>query len=293
MIDVQRLRVLKHVAEHGSFSKAAAALLLTPSAVSQQISALERSLGTAVVERGARGTQLTEPGRMLVETADVIIAELASTQERIGRLTNGLVDRLTVATFASGGQRLLPAALQRFSQAHPHVEFDVYEFDPQDSIPLVRQGKADLALAYHFDGPPPVTQKQSLEWTPSMDDPMWIVLPRHHRLADRPSIALSELRNERWVQGCLKINEILEGYARLAGIEIHVSCNTTDYTFAQALIAAGVGIGLVPEVALTPSQELVAIPLRQPHPSRYIGVVTRRRRPHPLIKDLLKAISDR
>src|SRR5688572_5630881 len=152
MIDVQRLRVLQQVAEHGSFSKAAAALLLTPSAVSQQISALERSIGTAVVHRGARGTQLTEPGRMLVETADVIIAELTSTQERIGRLTSGLVDRLTVATFASGGQRLLPAALQRFSEQHPHVEFDIFEFDPTDSVPLVRNGKADLALAYHFDG---------------------------------------------------------------------------------------------------------------------------------------------
>lgn len=124
-----------------------------------------------------------------------------------------------------------------------------------------------------------------------MDDPMWIVLPRHHRLADRAMIALSELKNERWVQGCLKINEILEHYARLAGIEIHVSCNTTDYTFAQALIAAGVGIGLVPEVALVPNKDLVAIPLRPPHPSRFIGVVTRKRRPHPLIKDLLSAMA--
>jgi molybdate transport repressor ModE-like protein len=291
MIDVQRLRVLQQVAEHGSFSKAAAALLLTPSAVSQQISALERSLGTAVVQRGARGTQLTEPGRMLVETADVIIAELTSTQERIGRLTNRLVDRLTVATFASGGQRLLPAALQRFSRKHPQVEFDVFESDPQDSIPLVRHGQADLALAYHFDGPPPVNPGDNLEWTPIMDDPMWIVLPRHHRLASRQLIGLSELGGERWVQGCSRINEILQSYARLAGIEIHVSCNTTDYTFAQALIAAGVGIGLVPEVALTSGKDLVAVPLQQPHPSRFIGVVTRKRRPHPLIKDLLNAMN--
>jgi len=294
MIDVQRLRVLREVAEHGSFSKAAAALLLTPSAVSQQISALERSLGTAVVERGARGTQLTEPGRMLVETADVIIDELLSTQERIGRLTSGRVDRLTVATFASGGQRLLPAALQRFSASHPNVEFDVFESDPGDSIPQMRQGKADLALAYHFDGPPPITpaDRSGLEWTAVMDDPMWMVLPRHHRFAGRSSIALAELGGERWVQGCVKINEILESYAALAGIRIHVSCNTTDYTFAQALIAAGVGIGLVPEVALTPNDQLMAIPLEPPRPSRYIGVVTRKRRPHPLVKDLLKALAE-
>jgi molybdate transport repressor ModE-like protein len=295
MIDMQRLRVLREVAEHGSFSKAAAALLLTPSAVSQQIAALERSLGTTVVERGARGAVLTEPGKLLVETADVVIAELQSTQEQIGRMARGRTDRLTVATFASGGQRLLPAALTRFSARHPGVEFDVFEYDPEESIPMVRSGKADLALAFHFDGPPPVGEpdRSGLEWTPVMDDPMWIVLPRHHRLAGRDSIALAELGGQRWVQGCVKINEILDGYARLAGIETQVSCNTTDYTFAQALIAAGVGIGLVPEVALTPSEQLVAIPLERPRPSRFIGVVTRRRGRRPIVEDLLVALLER
>jgi molybdate transport repressor ModE-like protein len=292
MIDMQRLRVLREVAEHGSFSKAAAALMLTPSAVSQQIAALERSLGTTVVQRGARGAVLTEPGRLLVETADVIIAELLSAQEQIGRITNGRMDRLTVATFASGGQRLLPGALTRLGRKHPHVEFDIFEFDPEQSIPLVREGKADLALAFHFDGAPPVTRgdRSGLEWTPIMDDPMWMVLPAGHRLASRGRLALAELGGERWVQGCVRINEILDGYARLAGIELKVACNTTDYAFAQSLIAANVGIGLVPEVALVPSPGTVAIPLEQPRPSRFIGAVTAKRRRHALVEDLLAAL---
>src|SRR5688572_8231869 len=136
MIDMQRLRVLREVAQHGSFSKAAAALLLTPSAVSQQIAALERSLGTEVVTRGARGTVLTEPGQLLVETADLILAELRSTQEQIGRIANGHQRRLTVATFASAGMRLLPQALTRFTAAHPDAELTILEYDPEQSLPL-------------------------------------------------------------------------------------------------------------------------------------------------------------
>src|SRR5690349_11555531 len=157
MIDVRRLAVLREVARQGSFNRAAAALRLTPSAVSQQISALERGLGTAVVRRSTRGVELTEAGRVLAETSDAITAELASAEQEISRLTTARTERLTVATFTSGGQRLLPAALIRFSAGHPGVELTVLENEPEDGLPLVRSGAADLALAYHFDGPPPRT----------------------------------------------------------------------------------------------------------------------------------------
>jgi molybdate transport repressor ModE-like protein len=294
MIDMQRLRVLREVAQHGSFSRAAAALLLTPSAVSQQIAALERSVGTAVVERTTRGTVLTEPGRMLVDTADLILAELSSAQEQIGRMTGARTDRLTVATFASAGQKLLPRALRQLTQACPAIELTVLEHDPEQSIPLVQQGRADIALAYHFDGPPPVRpgDRSGLRWTPLLEDPMSIVVPAGHPLAGRASVALAELGDERWVHGCAGIGETLAVYAALADVEIRVACNTTDYAFAQALIAAGVGIGLVPQVAHTGSPDLSVIPLQAPHPTRYIGLVTASRRPNPLVDELIEILGD-
>ncbi|MFD7100960.1 LysR family transcriptional regulator, partial [Streptomyces xanthophaeus] len=187
MIDVQRLRVLRAVAEHGSFNKAAGALLLTPSAVSQQIAALERTLGHPVAVRSTRGITLTAAGRLLVEAAETISAELDQVRHEIDRLT-GDRPRLTVATFASGGRHLLPGALSRFVAAHPEVELTVLEGEPETALPMVRTGAADLALAYHFDGPPPVPAggRSGLDWTPLMEDPLWLVLPRGHRLADRP-----------------------------------------------------------------------------------------------------------
>ncbi|MFG1947661.1 LysR family transcriptional regulator [Nonomuraea sp. NPDC048826] len=294
MIDVQRLRVLREVARHGSFNRAAAELRFTPSAVSQQIAALERSLGLAVVERSTRGVTLTEPGRVLVEAAEAIAAELTDAQERITRLSCDR-PRLTVATFASGGRRLLPPALSRFVAGHPEVELTILEREPEDSIPLVREGRADLALAYHLDGPPPVRpgDRSGLDWTPLGPDPLCVVLPRTHPHADRQTLHLAELSDERWVLGCLKTLDLLRRYSTLAGFELRISCSATDYEFAQSLISAGVGVALIPEIAVTEDPDLVTVRLEPPSPSRHIGVATPRRRgpARPYVEALLNVLS--
>ncbi|MEV4873588.1 LysR family transcriptional regulator [Streptomyces syringium] len=295
MIDVQRLRTLREVARSGSFNKAAAALLLTPSAVSQQIAALERTLGAQVVERSTRGVSLTEPGRLLVEAAEAISAELSHAQEQIDRLATGHT-KLTVATFTSGGHRLLPPVLTRFVAEHPEVELTVLQKEPEHSLPLVREGRADIALAYHFDGPLPVRpgDRSGLDWVPLMDDPMSAVLPVGHRLADRASLDLAELVRERWVMGCMKAQAFMHRYAELAGSELRVSAATTDFFFAQTLVAAGVGVSLVPRIALDPTVGgVVVIPIDPPRPARYIGVATASRhrgRPQPHVEALLAAL---
>ncbi|MFC4058418.1 LysR family transcriptional regulator [Planomonospora corallina] len=291
MIDVQRLRVLREVARHGSFSAAAAALRFTPSAVSQQIAALERTVGTTVVERSTRGVTLTEPGRLLVETAEAVLAELDRAREQIGRLAAGRT-KLTIATFTSGGRHLLPAALTRFVTEWPGVEVDVVEREPEESVPMVRRGQADLALAYHFDGPLPTgpADRSALVWTPLLEDVMSVVLPPGHRLAGRDAVDLAELSGERWVLGCLKTEAFLRRHAARAGFELRVSGSTTDYFFAQALVAAGVGVSLVPRICLDPSA--LHVPVRPPRPTRYVGTVTAvRRRPQPHVDALVAALS--
>ncbi|WP_406193731.1 LysR family transcriptional regulator [Kitasatospora sp. NBC_01560] len=288
MIDVRRLAVLRTVAEHGSFNRAAAALLLTPSAVSQQIAALERGLGTAVVERSTRGVRLTEAGRLLVEAVGAIDAELSNARERIARLGADRA-RLTLATFTSGGRHLLPAVLARFAAEHPEVELHIVEREPEDSLPMVREGVADLALAYGFDGPLPVLpgDRSGLDWTPLMDDPLSVVLPAGHPLAGREALDLAELAQERWVLGCLKTEAFLRRYAELAGFELRVVGATTDYFFARSLVAAGVGVSLVPYVALEPAQPGTSVvPVQPPRPARHFGVVLPRRRPRPYAEAL-------
>lgn len=293
MIDVQRLRVLRAVAEHGSFNKAAGALLLTPSAVSQHIAVLERTLGHPVAVRSTRGVTLTEPGRLLVEAAQAISAELDQVRREIDRLTEER-PRLTIATFTSGGRRLLPAALSRFVAAHPQVELTVLESEPEEAVPMVRGGAVDLALTYHFDGPAPVRpgERPALDWVPLMEDPMWLVLPRGHRLAGRASVDLAELSADRWVLGCLKTEAFLRRYAELAGFDLRVGASTTDYFFAQTLVAAGVGVSLVPQVALAEAPEQAVVRVGPARPARHIGLVLpRRRRANPYAAALTKALT--
>ncbi|GAA2688908.1 MULTISPECIES: LysR family transcriptional regulator [Actinoplanes] len=295
MIDSRRLQVLAEVARQGSFNRAAAELRLTPSAVSQQISALERTLGTPVVRRSTRGVELTQAGLVLIDAAEAITAELLTAQREIDRLASVRVERLTVATFTSGGQRLLPAALTRFTAAHPAVELTVIESEPEDSLPLLRSGAADLALAYHFNGPPPIADgdRSGLSWTPVLEDPMWIVLPAGHPLAGRSELALADLAAERWVQGCVGQSDLLDHYAALGGFEVRVACRGTDYQFAQSLVRAGVGVSMIPEVALTTDPAgLVAVPLAGPGPCRYVGVALPRRRPAPLAVALVRALQE-
>ncbi|MER5415956.1 LysR family transcriptional regulator [Streptomyces virginiae] len=292
MIDVQRLRVLRAVAEHGSFNRAAGALLVTPSAVSQHIAALERTVGHPVAVRSTRGVTLTEAGRLLVEAAESISAELDQVRHAIDRLT-AQRPRLTVATFTSGGRHLLPAALARFVAEHPEVELTVRESEPEDAVPMVRGGAADLALAYHFDGPPPVRpgERPGLDWVPLMEDPLWLVLPRGHRLADRTSVDLAELGADRWVLGCLKTEAFLRRYAELSGFDLRVAASTTDYFFAQTLVAAGVGVSLIPQVSLAPTQESAVVRVEPPRPARHIGLVLPRRRPQPHAQALAAALT--
>ncbi|SDM67112.1 LysR family transcriptional regulator [Allokutzneria albata] len=287
MIDVQRLRVLTEVARHGSFSKAAAALLFTPSAVSQQIAALERTVGTDVVVRSARGVTLTEAGRLLVEAGETISAELRHTEAELARLATG-VDTLTIATFGTGGRYLLPGALARLAAEHPEVEITVMEREPEHSLPLVRSGAADLALVYEFDRPLPLDR---LTLLPVMDDPLSVVLRRDHPLASRKSLPLKDIADQRWVFGCSKTAAFLHRHAEDAGISLRVSANTTDYFFAQALVEAGVGIALIPLVALRKTPSLMAVPVERPRPTRRIGVaVAERVRSRPPVATLIDAL---
>ncbi|MFD9858092.1 LysR family transcriptional regulator [Streptomyces alboflavus] len=294
MIDVQRLRVLRAVADHGSFSKAAAALRLTPSAVSQHVAVLERSLGTQVVARSTRGVTLTRAGQIMVGAAESVAAELEQARQQVERLSTGRV-QLTVATFSSGGRHLLPGVLPRLTAAHPHTQLHIREGEPEVTLPLVRQGAVDLALAYHFDGPLPLGPASAgLRWTPLMEDPLHVVLPEGHRFADRASLGIGELAAEPWVLGCLKTETHLRRYAEQAGFEPDVRGTTTDYFFARSLVAAGLGISLIPSIALVPSVPgLRAVPVQPPAPARHIGVATLdRRHESPHLTTLVDALRE-
>src|SRR2546423_6669569 len=150
MLDVKRLRVLREVAQQGSFSAAGDALGYTQSAVSQQIAALERETGTTLVARGARGVRLrlTDAGRALVDHADGILARMAAAEEELEAIAGLRGGRLRLASFPTAGATLVPLAIAEFSRLHPRVELSLVEAETADAVPQLQAGELDVALIF-------------------------------------------------------------------------------------------------------------------------------------------------
>src|SRR5215203_5648527 len=152
MLDVRRMRVLKEVAQRGSFSAAAEALSFTQSAVSQQIAALEREAGTTLVQRSARGVRLTEAGEAVVRHAEAIMARLAEAEAELEAIAGLRGGRLRMASFESAGSTLMPLAIAEFRGKHPGVELSMSLSEPEDCIPLLKSGELEIALSFDVPG---------------------------------------------------------------------------------------------------------------------------------------------
>jgi DNA-binding transcriptional LysR family regulator len=298
LIDVQRLAVLREVARAGSFAGAAAALHHTPSAVSQQIAALERGAGLALVERSTRGVVLTDAGRALLATADAIHAELRLAEQRLRTLAAAGPQALTVVTFPSAGEPLLaPALTAMTAAADDPVEMTVIEAEPGEALGTVRDGRADLALVYHFHTAAPPRGWPAAagpgRYVPLVADSLRLLVPAGHSLADRASARLAEVAAERWIQGWGDTGDVTDMLAALSGFRPQVACRSSDYRFMSALVGAGVGVALAPSLALTRNPEVRDIQI-SPQLTRYIGAwLPRRQQPNPAADRLLAALRAR
>src|SRR3712207_6390266 len=199
MLDVRRLRVLREVATHGSFSAAADALSFTQSAVSQQIAALERECGAKLVERSARGVRLTEAGEVLVRHTEVILARLADAEAELEAISGLRGGRVRLASFPSAGATIAPTAIARFRERHPSVDVSLVLADPPEATEKLRAGEVDVALL--IDTPWESAVDESIERVHLVDDPMYVCLPRAHPMARKARLRLEDLLDEAWLLG--------------------------------------------------------------------------------------------
>src|SRR5256714_11084879 len=266
MLSVARLRLLKEVAYRGSFSAAAEALSYTQSAVSQQIAALEAETGMPLLERHPRGVTLTAAGHTLVGHAEGILARLDAAEAALSSIAGLRGGRLRMASFPTAGATLMPMAIAEFRAAYPDVELTLSEGEPEEIVPRLRAGELDLALLFEFTGPSLLPR--SMPRVELLSDPMHLALPREHPLAARGRIRLQDLRDEAWVQTshsspCAR-HVVRSCHA--AGFEPSVSFESDDYQTVQGLVAAGVGVALIPELALSVVREDIVIRALSPSP---------------------------
>jgi molybdate transport repressor ModE-like protein len=258
MLDVKRLRVLREVARRGSFSAAAEALSYTQSAVSQQIAALEKESGAKLVDRNARGIRLTDAGEALVRHADAILTRICDAEAELEAIAGLRGGRVRIASFATAGSTFVPSAIAAFHDRYPGVELRLTEADPEESVPALKAGELDVAILFEPHG---VGDLSDIDKVHLLEDPMSLVLPMNHRLADKARVRLKDLEGERWIQSTLSCpcSAIVTDACRVAGFEPQVAFETDDYLTHQGLVAAGVGVAMIPSLGLAASRPDVVI----------------------------------
>src|SRR3954447_4236630 len=253
MLNVQRLKVLHEVIAQASFSEAASSLNYTQSAVSQAIATLEAEAGVPLLERDRRGVRPTIAGERLDEHAVRILTQLDDAEAELGAIAGVAGGELRMASFPTAGATLMPLAIAAFRSAYPEVTLRLVEGEPEELTPRLRDGEFDLGLIFEFEGSGDLGP--GLKSTPLFEDPMKLALPKGHRLAKQERIALDDLADEAWVQtseasACARH---VVRICRDARFEPRVSFESDDYLTVQGLVAAGVGVALIPQLALSQS----------------------------------------
>ncbi|MEV5309108.1 LysR family transcriptional regulator [Streptomyces sp. NPDC052610] len=288
------MQVLRAVVGTGSVTAAAARLGYTPSAVSQQIAALEREAGTELLERVGRGVRPTAAGVLLTEHADAIARRVAEAETALADLLAGRTGRLSVRYFATAGAALVAPAVARLRALHPGVRVELRLADARDPLPDVREGRADLALV--VGRPETADEGDGVRLLRLLDDPYLAVLPRSHPLAARRSVDLAELAEEPWVGSewpgpCL---DAQLAACEAAGFRPRFVVDSEDYATAQGFVAAGLGVTLIPRLGLGGRHPEVAVRrLRSPEPARTISVALRATAPpQPAMTSFIEALRE-
>jgi len=295
MLNPVRLGVLREVVAQGSFSAAADALSYSQSAVSQAIATLEGEVGAELVERDRGGVRPTAAGAALVAHADGILARMEAAEDEVAAIAGGHGGRLRIASFPTAGATLLPLAIASFRTAHPGVELTLAEGEPDEIAPRLRSGEFDLALLFEFEG---VGERlgAGLRRFELIEDPLHLALPATHRLARRRQVKLDDLREESWVQTSATspcARHVVRS-CHAAGFEPRVAFESDDYHTVQGLVAGGVGVALIPQLALSAVRPDIRVRALHPNsPVRRVFAATRRGAPvTPAVATILDTVRE-
>jgi DNA-binding transcriptional LysR family regulator len=266
MLNSTRLNVFREVVEHGSFSEAADALSYSQSAVSQAIATLEGELGIALIERRRGGVRPTAAGAALAGHVGGILARIETAESEVAAVAAGHGGRLRTASFPTAGATLMPHAIAAFRASHPGVEVTLAEDEPEQIAPRLRAGEFDLVLLFEFEG---VGERlgTGMRRFELFDDPLHLALAADHPLAGRERLELSDLAGESWIQ--TSADSPCAGHVvrccHAAGFEPSVSFESDDYQTVQGLVGAGVGVAMIPELALSTVRDDIRV--RALHPA--------------------------
>ncbi|UIJ33467.1 LysR family transcriptional regulator [Allobranchiibius sp. GilTou73] len=278
MIDAAGLRVIRAIADEGSFTAAATSLGYSQPAISQMVRRLEDRIGTVLVERLGRSVRLTEAGAVLARHAGPVLSALEAAESEVAAIAGLRAGRVRLMAFPSSSSTLVPHALAMVRKAYPDVEVTFTEAEPPESLAALRAGECDIAVAFAYDGAPLARGEDDIEAFQSrklLDDEVRLVVPSDHRLAGAASVRMTDMVDEQWIAGCPRCRGHLLSLAERAGFSPSVSFETEDYVAVLGFVAAGLGVALVPDLILHSAHNdgVTILPIK-PTPRRTVYAVT-------------------
>lgn len=272
----------------GSVAGAARALRMSASAVSHQLTQLERETGVGLVERGAQSLRLTDAGLRLAHRAQSVLDLIEAAEQDLtvqARVDSG---QLRIGFFASAGYRLLPLALSRFIERHPGVDLDLAFGQPHELLPDLERGAMDVLVVFEqvLD---PWRPPDGVEVTYLFTEPHMLVVPERHPLAHRVRVRLAELADEPWITtyGGQTPVSALERASAIEGFTPRIRCRSDHYEVTLGLVRAGLGVALVPWLGLEGAAGVARCRLDSPHLYRRVGVAVRPTNPNPALASFL------
>ncbi|MBJ8340096.1 LysR family transcriptional regulator [Antrihabitans sp. YC3-6] len=273
-MDTQRLRVLRELADRGTVAATAAALSMTPSAVSQQLKILAREAGVTLLEPDGRRVRLTDAGNALVLRAEDVLAALDRAAAEMESYRGSPRGRVRVAMFPSGASLLLPLVLT--AMAGTDVDIEAGDEDlPSSAVPRLL-ADYDVVLTHRDDRAPAISSDRIASRT-ILREPIDLVLAKTHPLASGTSVALTDLVDENWisVRGGLPVDDVLLSIAAVTGVQPRVTQRLNDFKVIEAVVAAGFGVALMPRHAVG-NPNVVVLPFTGVRAGRSYELATRR-----------------
>ena len=278
-LDLLSVRIVRAIAEHGTISAAARALGYSQPAVSQHLRRAETRLGAPLVVRAGRGVRLTEPGQVLARHAVAITSALDAAGGELSDLVGLRAGSVRVAAFPTASSTLVPRLLARLREHRPGLTVGYVEAEPPEAIGMLREGLADVAITFAYPGDradPHRADDTSLETIELFTEPVVLALPADHRLAAREAVDLADLRDEAWIAGCPLCRGHLLAACEAVGMSPTIRLETDNALAVLNLVAAGLGVALLPRLALSTAAVPPEAVVRRTAPSsdRSIRLVT-------------------
>jgi len=291
MLDPRRLQLLAEVGRHGSIAAAAHELDRTAAGVSQQLALLEREAGVPLLDRGARSVRLTPAGVRLAGVADELTALLDGAEREMAAFGTLAAGQIALGVFPTAAAALVPDAIAAFTRRHPGVDVRLVEAEPAELERLVARGDADVAITYTYalverERPLP----RGVTVRPLVAEPVLAALPGVREWPDE--VALRRLARDRWIapRDEMAGAEHLRRACVAAGFEPDIRVRTNDYLVVQALVGAGLGIALVPRMAVRRTRGVVVRPVRGAGLVREIALLVGLASANPAVPPMIAAL---